>query len=43
MNCPICKNGNMIPDHIGVTLRRDGTTMVFEDEPAVKCDQCGEE
>ena len=43
MNCPICKHGRPTPDHTAVTLRRDGTTVVFEDVPALICDACGEE
>lgn len=43
MKCVICKNGETAPGKIGVTLEREGTTLVSKEGPAEVCTNCGEE
>ena len=42
MQCVICKTGETLPDHVTVTLQRDGITLLIKDVPAEVCDNCGE-
>jgi len=38
--CPICKNGNLHPGVITVTLERDGSIVLLKRVPANVCDNC---
>jgi len=42
MNCVICKQGEMRPGTITITLERGATTLVFKGVTAQVCDNCGE-
>jgi len=43
MICPLCKQGELTPDKVTVTLERNSSTVVFKDVPADVCNNCGEE
>lgn len=42
MKCVICKQGELTPGHVTVTLQRDETIVIFKKVPADVCDNCGE-
>jgi YgiT-type zinc finger domain-containing protein len=42
MKCIICKNGDLQEGTTLVSLKQDTTILVFQDVPALVCDQCGE-
>lgn len=43
MKCVICKQGELEPGKVTVTLERKGSTLVFKGVPAQVCPNCGEE
>ncbi|MEX2162583.1 MAG: type II toxin-antitoxin system MqsA family antitoxin [Anaerolineales bacterium] len=43
MKCAICKQGELKPGKVTVTLERKGATFVFKGVPAQVCQNCGEE
>ena len=43
MKCSLCKNGDMMPGKVTLTLERDTTTLVIKNVPAKVCNQCGDE
>ena len=42
MKCMICKHGETMDGTTSVTLEKDGATIVFQNVPALVCDNCGE-
>ena len=38
----ICKHGETVDGFTTVTLEKDGATIVFQNVPALVCDNCGE-
>ncbi len=42
MTCTICKHGETIKGTTTITLEKDGATIVFQEVPALVCDNCGE-
>ena len=42
MNCIICEIGLTQPEHVTVTLERDGAIVLVKDVPANVCQNCGE-
>lgn len=38
--CPICKNGDLKPGAVTVTLERDGAIVLLKNVPAKVCDNC---
>lgn len=42
MKCVICKNGEIKPGTVTVTLEGGGSTLVFKNVPAQVCENCGE-
>ncbi|GAA6621043.1 type II toxin-antitoxin system MqsA family antitoxin [Scytonema sp. NUACC26] len=42
MKCVICKNGQLQPGFVTVTLERDECIVVIKKVPAEVCDNCGE-
>ena len=42
MKCMICKHGETVDGFTTVTLEKDGATIVFQNVPALVCDNCGE-
>ena len=42
MKCVICKQGELTPEQVTVTLQRDETTVIFKKVPVDVCDNCGE-
>ncbi len=42
MNCVICKQGQIQPGLVTVTLDREGAIVVFKRVPAEVCENCGE-
>ncbi len=43
MKCVVCKMGEIGDGKATVTLVRKGATFVFQDVPAMVCENCGEE
>ncbi len=43
MKCPVCRQGELKPSEVTVTLERNASTVVFKNVPAQACDNCGEE
>jgi YgiT-type zinc finger domain-containing protein len=43
MKCVICKQAELRPGKVTVTLEREGSTLVFKGVPAQVCPNCGEE
>ena len=43
MKCMICKHGETVDGFATVTLEKNGTTIVFQQVPALVCDNCGEQ
>jgi len=43
MWCVICKQAELKPGKVTVTLERKGATLVFKGVPAQVCPNCGEE
>jgi YgiT-type zinc finger domain-containing protein len=42
MKCVICKHGETVEGFTTVTLEKNGATIVFQQVPALVCDNCGE-
>ena len=42
MKCVICKYGETMDGFTSVTLEKNGATIVFQQVPALVCDNCGE-
>jgi YgiT-type zinc finger domain-containing protein len=42
MACVICRQGEMHPGEVTVTLQRNDTIIVLKGVPAEVCDNCGE-
>ena len=42
MKCVICKHGETMDGFTSVTLEKNGATIVFQQVPALVCDNCGE-
>ncbi len=42
MTCTICKHGETKKGTTTITLEKDGATIVFQEVPALVCDNCGE-
>ena len=42
MKCMICKHGETMNGVTSVILEKDGATIVFQNVPALVCDNCGE-
>ncbi len=42
MNCTICKNGELEPGTVTVTLQRGESIVVIKNVPASVCQNCGE-
>ena len=42
MTCTICKHGETKQGTTTITLEKDGATIVFQEVPALVCDNCGE-
>jgi len=42
MKCTICKHGDTIDGFATITLEKNGATIVFQQVPALVCDNCGE-
>lgn len=42
MNCVICQIGMTQPEHVTVTLERDGSILLVKDVLANVCQNCGE-
>lgn len=42
MKCMICKHGETSDGFTTVTLEKNGATIVFQQVPALVCDNCGE-
>ena len=43
INCPLCRQGELVPGTVTVTLERDAATVVYKDVPAEVCNNCSEE
>jgi YgiT-type zinc finger domain-containing protein len=43
MKCIICEIGELKPGKTTVTLKRGESIIVFDDVPALICENCGEE
>ena len=43
MKCIICEIGELKPGKTTFTMKRDQSVIVFEDVPALICENCGEE
>lgn len=43
MICVICRNAEVGPGRVTVTLERETATIVFKDVPARVCPNCGEQ
>jgi YgiT-type zinc finger domain-containing protein len=39
-NCPICKNGELEPGTVTVTLERDASIVLLKKVPAKVCNNC---
>lgn len=39
-SCPICKNGELKPGVVTVTLERDSSIVLLKNVPAKVCDNC---
>ena len=42
MKCTICKHGETVDGFTSITLEKNGATIVFQQVPALVCDNCGE-
>ena len=42
MTCTICKHGETQEGTTTITLEKNGATIVFQEVPALVCDNCGE-
>ena len=42
MRCVLCKQGNVRPGNVTVTLQRGYTTVIIKGVPAEVCENCGE-
>jgi len=42
MKCVICKHGETIDGFTSIILEKNGATIVFQQVPALVCDNCGE-
>ena len=42
MNCVICQIGQTKPEHVTVTLERDGSILLVKEVLANVCQNCGE-
>lgn len=42
MKCTICKHGDTIDGFTTITLEKNAATIVFQQVPALVCDNCGE-
>ena len=42
MRCVLCKQGDMRPGKVTVTLQRGDTTVIIKGVPAEVCENCGE-
>lgn len=40
--CRICKQSEILPGIVAVTLQRGGSTIIFKGVPADVCQNCGE-
>ena len=43
MTCIICEIGELKPGKTTFTMKRDKSIIVFDDVPALICENCGEE
>ena len=42
MKCVICKHGDTVDGFTSIILEKNGATIVFQQVPALVCDNCGE-
>jgi YgiT-type zinc finger domain-containing protein len=42
MRCVLCKQGDVRPGKVTVTLQRGDTTVIIKGVPAEVCENCGE-
>jgi len=42
MKCVICKHGETVDGFTSIILEKNGATIVFQQVPALVCDNCGE-
>jgi len=42
MKCVICKHGETVDGFTSIILEKNGATIVFQQVPALICDNCGE-
>lgn len=43
MKCIVCEMGELKPGKTTFTMKRDKSIIVFDDVPALICENCGEE